>query len=86
MNSRRQHPISIYIVDLCCHSEMLLRLMENIHDAEESKIQNAERQKDLDNSGLKVIGFTIKEILNNLVYNHTNNRKQLKKMRSQFPL
>lgn len=60
--------------------------MENIHDAEESKIQNAERQKDLDNSGLKVIGFTIKEILNNLVYNHTNNRKQLKKMRSQFPL
>ena len=64
---RRQHPISIYIVDLYCHSEKLvIEIDGSIHDSEESKIKDAERQIHLEGLGLNVIRFKNGEILNSL--------------------
>lgn len=64
---RRQHPISIYVADLYCHTEkLIIEIDGTIHDSVEAKIKDAERQKDLEDLGLKVIRFTNKEILNSL--------------------
>ena len=64
---RRQHPISLYIVDIYCHAEKLvIEIDGTIHDLEEVKNKDEIRQKDLEKLGLKVIRFTTNEILNNL--------------------
>jgi cyclase len=64
---RRQHPVSLYIVDLYCHTEKLvIEIDGSIHDLEEVKISDEIRQKDLEYLGLKVIRFTTNEIKNNL--------------------
>jgi cyclase len=59
---RRQHPVSLYIVDLYCHAEKLvIEIDGSIHDLEEIK-KSEIRQKDLEDLGLKVIRFTTNEI------------------------
>ena len=64
---RRQHPVSLYIVDLYCHTEKLvIEIDGSIHDLEEIKISDEVRQKVLEDLGLKVIRFTTNEIKNNL--------------------
>ena len=64
---RRQHPVSLYIVDIYCHAEKLvIEIDGSIHDLEEKKIKDEIRQKDLEALGLRVIRFTTNEILNNL--------------------
>ena len=64
---RRQHPVSLYIVDLYCHTEKLvIEIDGSIHDLEEIKISDEIRQKDLEYLCLKVIRFTTNEIKNNL--------------------
>ena len=64
---RRQHPISLYIVDFYCHSaKLVIEIDGSIHDLEEIKINDEIRQKDLETLGLKVIRFTTNEVLNNL--------------------
>jgi cyclase len=64
---RRQHPVSICIVDLYCHSEKLvIEIGGSIHDKKEIKINDSIRQKDLESFGLKVIRFTTEEIKNNV--------------------
>jgi imidazole glycerol-phosphate synthase subunit HisF len=64
---RRQHPISIYIVDFYCHStKLIIELDGNIHNLPDVKNNDEIRQKDLENLGLKIIRFTNKEITNNL--------------------
>ena len=64
---RRQHPVSLYIVDLYCHTEKLvIEIDGSIHDLEEVKISDKKRKKDLEYLGLKVIRFTTNEIKNNL--------------------
>ncbi len=64
---RRQHPVSLYIVDIYCHAEKLvIEIDGSIHDLEEIKIKDEIRQKNLEALGLRVIRFTTNEILNNL--------------------
>jgi cyclase len=64
---RRQHPVSIYIADLYCHSEkLIIEIDGSIHDSIEAKKNDAERQKNLEKLGLKVLRFTNKEIMNNI--------------------
>jgi cyclase len=64
---RRQHPISLYVTDLYCHHEKLvIEIDGSIHDSEEAKIKDAERQRNLEELGLKVIRFSNKEIQTNL--------------------
>ena len=64
---RRQHPISLYIVDIYCHAEKLvIEIDGSIHEEESIKIKDKIRQKDLEELGLKVIRFSTKEIMQNL--------------------
>jgi len=64
---RRQHPVSIYVVDFYCHSEKLvIELDGSIHDNKEIKEKDEIRQKGLESLGIKVIRFTTEEIMNNL--------------------
>ena len=63
---RRQHPISNYIADIYCHSQkLIIEIDGSIHDLEEIQQNDEQRQKDLENLGIKVIRFTNKEIRNN---------------------
>ncbi len=64
---RRQHPVSIYIADLYCHSKkIIIEIDGSIHDSIEVKRNDAIRQKNLEDLGLKVLRFTNKEIMNNI--------------------
>ena len=64
---RRQHPVSLYIADLYCHSKkLIIEIDGSIHDSVEAKKNDAERQKNLEELGLKVLRFTNKEISMNL--------------------
>ena len=64
---RRQHPVSLNIVDIYCHAEKLvIEIDGSIHNLEEIKIKDEIRQKNLEALGLRVIRFTTNEILNNL--------------------
>ena len=64
---RRQHPISNYIADLYCHSKKLvIEIDGSIHNLEEVKLNDMQRQKDLEDLGIIVIRFTNKEIRNNI--------------------
>jgi imidazole glycerol-phosphate synthase subunit HisF len=64
---RRQHPISLYIADIYCHSKkLIIEIDGSIHDLKEVKINDQVRQKALEDLGLRIIRFTTNEILNNL--------------------
>jgi cyclase len=64
---RRQHPISFYIADFYCHSlKLIIEIDGSIHDMVDVKRNDAIRQKDLEDLGLKVLRFTTKEITNNM--------------------
>jgi cyclase len=64
---RRQHPVSNYIADLYCHSQkLIIEIDSSIHNIEEVKLNDEQRQKDLEDLGLRIIRFTNKEIRNNL--------------------
>lgn len=63
---RRQHPIGIYIVDFYCHSlKLVIEADGSIHNKQEVKEADHERQVSLEKDGLQVIRFTNNDILNN---------------------
>ena len=60
---RRQHPLSIYIADLYCHSKkLIIEIDGSIHDSIEAKRNDTERQKNLEELGLTVLRFLNEEI------------------------
>jgi imidazole glycerol-phosphate synthase subunit HisF len=64
---RRQHPYSIYILDFYCHSlKLVIEVDGSIHNLEEVKANDRQRQQLLENDSLTILRFTNKEILNNL--------------------
>ncbi len=64
---RRQHPVSLYIVDIYCHTaKLVIEIDGSIHELDEVKNKDRIRQMDLEKLGLRVIRFTTNEILNNL--------------------
>lgn len=64
---RRQHPYSVFILDFYCHSlKLVIEADGSIHNLEEVKKNDIERQKLLEQDGLKVIRFSNEEILNSL--------------------
>ena len=64
---RRQHPVSLYIADLYCHTKRLvIEIDGSIHDLEVIKTKDAVRQKDIEDLGIKVLRFTTKKITHNL--------------------
>ena len=61
---RRQHPYSVYILDFYCHSlNLVIEVDGTIHQLEEVKKNDIERQKILERDGLKVTRFSNDEIL-----------------------
>lgn len=63
---RRQHPIGIYIADFYCHkAKLVIELDGKIHEREDVRINDEQRQKLLEQDGLTVIRF-----LNEDVYEH----------------
>ena len=55
---RRQHPYSMYILDFYCHSlKLVIEVDGSIHNNEDVKTNDAERQIALQNDGLSVLRF-----------------------------
>jgi imidazole glycerol-phosphate synthase subunit HisF len=63
---RRQHALGIYIADFYCHkAKLVIEVDGSIHQVEEVKKQDEQKQKDLEQSGYKVIRFTNNEVMAN---------------------
>lgn len=64
---RRQHPLGIYIADFYCHQyKLVIELDGGVHDRLDVKTNDIERQKSLENDGLKVLRFRNEQIFNQL--------------------
>jgi len=63
---RRQHPVGNYIVDFYCHKlKLIIELDGLIHNREDVRISDEERQKALEEERIRVIRFTNDEVLKN---------------------
>lgn len=61
---RRQHPIAGYIADFFCYKlKLVIEVDGSIHNIEEVKMNDEEREKIIRSEGLEIIRFTNKEIL-----------------------
>ena len=64
---RRQHAIDRFIVDFYCHKyKLVIEVDGSIHELEEVKIRDKEREIELKNYNLNIIRFTNKEVSRNL--------------------
>ena len=64
---RRQHPASNYILDFYAHKvKLAIELDGNVHDLEDVKRNDAERQKNLESLGISFLRFTNKQIFTSL--------------------
>jgi homoserine kinase len=60
---RRQHPIAIYVADFYCHKlKLIIEIDGSIHQLEEVKKHDAQREKNLNDLGLDVLRFTNDEV------------------------
>ncbi len=60
---RRQHPIAIYIVDFYCHElRLVIEIDGGIHELEDVRKADKEREENLKKLGLTVIRFTNNEV------------------------
>jgi len=61
---RRQHPYSIYILDFYCHSlKLVIEVDGSIHNLNEVKNNDNERQRLLEKDGLRVVRFTNDDLI-----------------------
>lgn len=64
---RRQHPIGIYIADFYCHKrKLIIELDGNVHDRVDVKNNDEIRQRNIEESGIKVIRIKNERILKDL--------------------
>jgi cyclase len=64
---RRQHPMAFFIADFYCHrAKLVIELDGSIHNLEEVRIRDIERQRIIEELGIKVIRFTNKQVFQNL--------------------
>jgi acetylglutamate kinase len=60
---RRQHPVSNYVVDFYCHQlKLVIEIDGDIHDLEEVKRNDKEREEALKSLGLQIIRFKNEEV------------------------
>jgi very-short-patch-repair endonuclease len=60
---RRQHPIGLYIADFYCHKvKLIIEVDGSIHDLQERKEFDNERENDLKKWGYTIIRFTNQEV------------------------
>jgi len=64
---RRQHALSKYIADFYCHAlKLVIEVDGEIHEIEVIKKQDEERQRFLEDNGLRFLRFTNDEVKTNL--------------------
>ena len=63
----RQHPISIYVADFYCHKfNLIIEVDGEYHNEQNQLCKDAERTKDLNFQGMKILRFTNAEIKNDI--------------------
>lgn len=78
---RRQHPYSNYILDFYCHSlQLVIEIDGSIHELEEVRNNDIERQRILEEDGLKVIRFSNTEVVLGMVQVKENLNCLIQKM------
>lgn len=61
---RRQHQIGPWIVDFYCHElRLIVEVVGSIHDSPAMRQRDAERTKDLESKGFKLVEFLNEEVL-----------------------
>ena len=86
---RRQHPLKLYVADFYCHAiKLIIEIDGGIHNVEDVKQNDIERQKYLEDEGISFLRFTNTEIEQNLgqvkmsiekyLLGLTNNSEQVK--------
>jgi len=66
---RRQHPIGHYVADFYCHKlKLIIEVDGSIHDLEEVKINDDEKEKYIIESGYNVLRFTNDQVYHNVEY------------------
>ena len=64
---RRQHPIGLYIADFYCHPvRLIVEIDGKIHDKEEIRVSDEQRESDLKSWGNKVIRFKNEEVFEDI--------------------
>ncbi len=64
---RRQHPLGLYIADFYCHPiRLVIELDGRIHDREDVKENDEQREKELISWGNRILRFKNEEVLNNV--------------------
>ncbi len=64
---RRQHPVSRFILDFYCHeSTLAIELDGSVHDHEDQKIYDQERDRVIRELGIEVLRFKNDEVFENL--------------------
>lgn len=64
---KAQHPIDIFIADFYCHAlKLVIEIDGEIHNSEERKEYDINKEAELDRFGIKVIRFTNKEVENDI--------------------
>ena len=62
---RAQHPLGVYIADFYCHKiRLIIEIDGEIHENEEQKEYDIERNRDLNNWDIELIRFTNFQVLN----------------------
>jgi N-acetyl-alpha-D-muramate 1-phosphate uridylyltransferase len=84
---RRQHPIWNYIADFYCHSlKLVIEIDGGIHDREDVKISDEERQKHMESFGIFIIRFTNEQVrfnMQSLIKSLSDKMEELKNSRVQ---
>ena len=69
---RRQRPVLNYIADFMCKELMLIVEVDgSIHELEEVRKNDKQRQKALEEAGFTVLRFTNNEVLTNIQWVHS---------------
>lgn len=64
---RRQHPVANYILDFYCHdSRLAVELDGSVHDNEDQKLYDLERDQVICELGIEVLRFKNAEVFKNL--------------------
>ncbi len=67
MRFKRQHPILYFIADFYCHrAKLIIEVDGGYHNLQEQYIYDKNRDKELEEFGLKVIRFTNEQVFNDI--------------------
>jgi len=78
---RRQHPIGRFIVDFYCHKyKLVVELDGGIHEVQEVKANDQNREEELKDFGLNILRFTNEQVINELAYVLQTIKQQVDRM------